>query len=1030
MTTRLQCFFSLLLLAPGACLSADTNTAPASPPGHEMSWIRTSADKTHFVCDGTARPFVPWGFNYDHDQAGRLLDDYWSSDWPKVTNDFREMKKLGANVVRVHLQLCRFMKSPVQPDEYNLARLGKLVQLAQETGLYLDVTGLGCYHRQDVPAWYDAMDESNRWAVQTRFWRAVAGTCKDSPAIFCYDLMNEPVPSGDRPGDWLPGKPLGGSYFVQRLTTDMRGRTDKEVAKEWIAEMCAAIRQVDKRHMITVGLVPWEESFGPGAKSAFRDPEVSAPLDFLCVHYYPRAGKLNDDLAILKLYDLGKPLVIEEIFPLSAGIETTGQFIRRSRAYAVGWISFYWGITPREYENEPGKAAAVTGSWLRHFIALRPEMVNDENRSFDHAASIDVDPARVTHPASRYLTGACLEDVNHEVYGGLYSQMIFGESFQEPPASGFFEHSGAWFATNIIYSSTNARGAVSGMWTPEVTGTATGQYSTETSNAFVGTQSQRITFSGGSGQVAIANRGLNRRGMNFLAGHEYDGCLDARADTPTTLTVALESANGKNVYAQTNLQVTAGHWQHLTFAMTPASADSHGRFVIALAQPGSVVVGYAFLEPGAWGRLDGLPVRKDVANGLIKEGITVLRYGGSMVNAPGYRWKNMIGPRDSRPPYTGTWYPYSTDGWGIPDFLNFCEAAGFLGVPDFNINETPRDMADFMQYVNGPTNTVWGARRAADGHPAPYRLKYLELGNEERVDAAYYKKFEALARAIWAADRHVVIVVGDFAYSQVITNPFSFTGAASGITTLAAQQQILHLAHQCHRPVWFDVHVWDDGPAVDPSLTAMFSYDTALAQIAGGADYKVVVFELNANHHNQARALGNALAINAAERDGRLPIVSSANCLQVDGENDNGWNQGLLFLNGANVWLQPPGYVTQMYSESYQPLEVWSTVSDPNNDLDVSAQRNHDGNRLVLHVVNRSSLPEPAAINLSNFTPTRSFAHVQVLSAELSAINTPQTPRNVAPVSTICPCHPHTAAINYTFAPDSVTILSFQGQSR
>jgi len=219
------------------------------------------------------------------------------------------------------------------------------------------------------------MDESARWQVQARFWRAVAEVCKESPAIFCYDLMNEPVASGDQKGDWLPGTPLNGSYFMQRLTTDMRGRADREVAKEWIAEMSAAIRAVDKRRMITVGVTPCEETFGPGAKSAFRDPDVSAPLDFLCVHYYPRKGKLDDDLAILKLYCLGKPLVIEELFPLQADIGTTEEFIRRSRPDADGWISFYWGKTPEEYDRQPGTKSALTGSWLRHFSALRGEML-------------------------------------------------------------------------------------------------------------------------------------------------------------------------------------------------------------------------------------------------------------------------------------------------------------------------------------------------------------------------------------------------------------------------------------------------------------------------------------------------------------------------------------------------------------------------------------------------------------------------------------------------------------------------------
>jgi hypothetical protein len=372
MANRVQ--FLICVLVARATLATGTNNAVALMPAQPLAWIRTSSDKTHFVRDGTDHRFVPWGFNYDRDDSGRLLEDYWAGEWTKVANDFHQMKSMGANVVRIHLQLCRFMKSPGQPDEKNLARLGKLVRLAEETGLYLDVTGLGCYHKQDVPAWYDALDESARWRVQAGFWRAVAEVCKDSPAIFCYDLMNEPVPSGDHQGDWLPGSPFGGSYFVQRLTTDMRGRTDREIAKEWIVELSAAIRKVDQRHMITVGLVPWEETFGPGAKSAFRDPDVSAALDFLCIHYYPRQGKVDDDLAILKLYDTGKPLVIEEIYPLSADVETTEGFIRRSRTDADGWISFYWGKTPEEYDKEPGVNAALTGNWLRHFCALRGEM--------------------------------------------------------------------------------------------------------------------------------------------------------------------------------------------------------------------------------------------------------------------------------------------------------------------------------------------------------------------------------------------------------------------------------------------------------------------------------------------------------------------------------------------------------------------------------------------------------------------------------------------------------------------------------
>ena len=373
-------FICVLALAANAGLTAAARSEVAVPaPGQPLAWIRTSADKSHFVYDGSTNRFVAWGFNYDRDDAGRLLEDYWGEEWAKITDDFREMKKLGANVVRVHLQLACFMKAPGQPDEKNLARLGKLVRLAEDTGLYLDVTGLGCYRKQDVPAWYDALEESARWDVQARFWQKAAAICKSSPAIFCYDLMNEPVASGDRKGDWLPGEPLGGKYYVQRLTTDMRGRKEKEVAGAWIAKLAAAIRSVDRRHLITVGVIPWEQTFGKAANSVFHDPDVCGPLDFLSVHYYPKEGKVENDLGILAMYRIGKPLVIEEIFPLGAGIETTQTFIKRSRTSCDGWISFYWGTTPEQYAKKQGDPkAAVIGSWLRHFAALRAEMLNGE----------------------------------------------------------------------------------------------------------------------------------------------------------------------------------------------------------------------------------------------------------------------------------------------------------------------------------------------------------------------------------------------------------------------------------------------------------------------------------------------------------------------------------------------------------------------------------------------------------------------------------------------------------------------------
>src|SRR5262245_33885525 len=101
---------------------------PAQAKPDEMPWGAVSRDKKGFVLDPSGHPFVPWGFNYDHDDQGRLIEDYWEDEWPTVEAHFGQMRKLGANVVRVHLQVGRFMDGPDKPNAKALDRLGKLLE--------------------------------------------------------------------------------------------------------------------------------------------------------------------------------------------------------------------------------------------------------------------------------------------------------------------------------------------------------------------------------------------------------------------------------------------------------------------------------------------------------------------------------------------------------------------------------------------------------------------------------------------------------------------------------------------------------------------------------------------------------------------------------------------------------------------------------------------------------------------------------------------------------------------------------------
>jgi hypothetical protein len=351
-------------------LFAATKIVPAAQA--ELPWIQVADNRRGFVLGDSDRSFVPWGFNYDHDERGRLIEDYWFDEWPKVEQDFEEIKDLGANVVRVHLQLGKFMEAADTPNLKSLDQLARLLKLAEQQGLYLDLTGLGCYHKRDVPEWYDKLAEQERWDVQARFWEEVAARAADSPAVFCYDLMNEPVVPGGvgKRTDWL-GPAFGDKHFVQFVAIETKGRARHEIARQWIARLTQAIRKHDRRHLTTVGLVPWSLD-RPGLSSGFVPEKIAGELDFIAVHLYPEKGKLDEALDTLKGFAVGKPVVIEEMFPLRCSADELGQFIDKSRGIASGWIGFYWGKTPEEYRRSTTIGDRMTLDWLTLFVQKAP----------------------------------------------------------------------------------------------------------------------------------------------------------------------------------------------------------------------------------------------------------------------------------------------------------------------------------------------------------------------------------------------------------------------------------------------------------------------------------------------------------------------------------------------------------------------------------------------------------------------------------------------------------------------------------
>lgn len=342
---------SLVLILAPLCLGCTVS----------MQRIAIDPSQTSFITAQSQTPFHPWGFNYDRDYRMRLLEDYWQTEWPTVAADFAEMKRLGANVVRIHLQFGKFMDSPDRPNASSLAQLKRLLDLAQSTGLYLDITGLACYRRADVPAWYSELDERHRWQAQANFWQAIALVCADHPAVFCYDLINEPaVPAEPRKAkDWLTGD-LGGFTYCQFIALDPAGRDRTALASQWSAMMMAAIRKYDRQTLITVGLLPFYQGTG-------FDPAAQAKvLDFIAVHYYPDKSDLDAQVKFLQHFAVGKPLVVEEIFPMKSDPQAVAEFIQKSD-FVAGWLSFYWGESIDALKKSGTVKDALIIQWLKFF---------------------------------------------------------------------------------------------------------------------------------------------------------------------------------------------------------------------------------------------------------------------------------------------------------------------------------------------------------------------------------------------------------------------------------------------------------------------------------------------------------------------------------------------------------------------------------------------------------------------------------------------------------------------------------------
>jgi len=528
--------------------------------------------------------------------------------------------------------------------------------------------------------------------------------------------------------------------------------------------------------------------------------------------------------------------------------------------------------------------------------------------------------------------------------------------------------------------------AISLRWAKIQSGSATGDFALSTKDSwFSNSPSQNITFTGGEGDWGIDNAGLKRWGIPLVAGNPYEGFLRVKTTQPTEFWVSLRKADG-TIIAEQKLQTEAHQpgsaaaretYQKLSFSLTPTQSDPEGRFAISLRNPGSITVGYAFLQPGEWGRFKGLPVRKDLAEALKAQGIRVLRFNGGMIEVPGYRWKKMCGPRDERPPYDGFYDRYCSSGLGPAEAVALGQAMGLPVIVGLNLDEKPEDVADFV---------------------AKCRPPFYQIANESPFDRYYVDQFKRVAKAVWKVAPDITLVT----------------------TSAKAPGNELHLelaefARKNGKSILFDCHSFDGVT----SVKSIASFARWMKEKAPHAS--VGILEFNAGAFDFQRGLNHALEMNATFREGDViratgtPNVSQPWGLYQTDWKAVLWTQGNIYYTPTKVWFQAAYYVDQMIAESWAPEAL---AFDAPASLDVFAAKSTDGSRIVLRVVNDSEKAQEVAMDWQGVTLASAPVRVTTLvHDDLSGYNSVSQPEKIKPsVST-------TSSDRHVFPPHSFTVL-------
>jgi alpha-N-arabinofuranosidase len=598
-------------------------------------------------------------------------------------------------------------------------------------------------------------------------------------------------------------------------------------------------------------------------------------------------------------------------------------------------------------------------------------------------AQLTLDLGKPGVAVSPMLYGQMTEEINYSYDGGLYGELVRNRAFQNDP--------------NRPVS-----------WSPVGEGSSIALERTRGASPALPV-SLRVT--GG-----VANEGY--WGFPIRPSTPYRLSLWAKADADSRISASLESKDGSIVYAKADLAGVGGAWRKLNATLT-TSADvrptKEARLVLRTGDRTVWLSLVSLFPPTYKNRPNGL--RPDLMRMLVDMKPKFLRFpGGNYLEGNTFKdrfpWKETLGPLEDRPGHQTPWGYRSTDGMGMMEFLLWCEDMGakpVLGVfagytlnKDYvkegtELNGFVQDALDQIEYVVGDARrTKWGARRAKDGHPAPFPLEYVEVGNEDGFDesGSYEGRFVQFYDAIKRKYPKLKVISS--------TGGKDYLGAKFPITR--------------RRPDLWDEHYYSETWDMMGMATKYDAYDRKGPKVFVGewaAHDTVAPWQAGPQAGptpNLKCALADAAFMTGLERNSDVVEMACYAPLLVN-VNPGGrqWSLNLIGYDALGVFGSPSYYAQKMFADHLGDRTVQlaltgvPTQSKGNRTLPglfASATRDTKSGALHLKLVNALPTPQEVAFQIEGGRVASEGTVTVLRGDDLKAMNSIEEPTRIAPVTT------------------------------